>query len=223
KGGNLKELGQEIRDRGLFVPSVIGLWNALPPTQEQWDESRKDTRRRMRMAADIGAKHIQTIPDTVGGNYDEKWVANRYHDIIEIRLNEYGINPAIVFVKFFPLKRLGQATAVALDANHSKALIIPDTYHMYISEGGFEGLKLLNGDIIAIFQFSDAPDMLPPDQLEDKHRVFPGDGILPLPEVLQDLKSTGFKGCVSLELYNPDYWEQDLQTVAETGRQKMLE
>ena len=25
-GGSLKDLGQEIRDRGLYVPSVIGLW-----------------------------------------------------------------------------------------------------------------------------------------------------------------------------------------------------
>ena len=222
-GGNLKELGQEIRDRGLFVPSVIGLWNALPPTREGWEESLPDTRRRMRMAADIGSEHIQTIPNTVGENYDQKWVADRYRDIIEIGLSEYDINPAIVFVKFFPLKTMGQATAVALDANHPAAKIIPDTYHMHISEGGFEGLKLLNGDIIAIFQFADAPASPPPDQLEDRHRLYPGDGALPLVQALKDLKTTGFKGCVSLELYNPDYWERDLQEVAETRLRKTLE
>src|SRR3546814_16929205 len=74
EGGNLKDLGKEIRDLGLFVPSMIGLWNALPPTKEKWEESLKDTRRRMRMAADIGAEHVQTIPNTVGDNYDIKWV-----------------------------------------------------------------------------------------------------------------------------------------------------
>src|SRR5690606_8950166 len=74
EGGNLEDLGKEIRDLGLFVPSVIGLWNALPPTREQWEESLKDTRRRMRMAAAIGAQHVQTIPNTVGDNYDIKWV-----------------------------------------------------------------------------------------------------------------------------------------------------
>lgn len=221
-GGNLKELGQKIKDLGMFVPSVIGLWNALPPTQEQWEESLQDTRRRMRMAADIGSKHIQTIPNTVGEDFDLKWVADRYRDIIEIGIQEYEIHPAIVFVKFFPLKTLGEAAAVALNANHTEAKVIPDTFHMHISKGGFEGLKLLNGDMIAIFQFADAPSSPSVEKLEDKHRVFPGDGVLPLVQSLKDLKSTGYTDCVSLELYNPDYWERDLQSVAETGLQKTL-
>jgi sugar phosphate isomerase/epimerase len=222
-GGDLKELGKEIKDRGLFVPSVIGLWNALPPTRQKWEASLKDTRRRMRMASDIGAEHIQTIPNTVGEDYDLGWVADRYRDIIEIGIEDYDIKPAIVFVKFFPLKTMGEAAAVAINANHPEARIIPDTYHMYISQGGFKGLSMLDGDAIAIFQFADAPRFPDVDQLEDEHRVYPGDGILPLPEVLSDLHETGYRGCVSLELYNPDYWEQDLNQVAETGLQKTLE
>jgi sugar phosphate isomerase/epimerase len=222
-GGNLKDLGKQIKDLGLFVPSVIGLWNALPPTKELFDASLKDTRRRMRMASDIGAQHIQTIPNTVGEDFDRKWVADRYRDIIEIGLKEYNILPALVFVKFFPLKTLGQAVGIALDANHPKAMVIPDVYHMYISEGGFEGLKLMKGDAFAIFQFNDAPATPALAQLEDKHRVYPGDGILPLTSILKDLKGTGFKGCVSLEMYNPEYWKQDLQNVAETGLRKTLE
>lgn len=222
-GGNLKDLGKQIKDLGLFVPSVIGLWNALPPTKELFDASLKDTRRRMRMASDIGAQHIQTIPNTVGEGFDRKWVADRYRDIIEIGLKEYNILPALVFVKFFPLKTLGQAVGIALDANHPKAMVIPDVYHMYISEGGFEGIKLMKGDAFAIFQFNDAPATPALAQLEDKHRVYPGDGILPLTSILKDLKGTGFKGCVSLEMYNPEYWKQDLQNVAETGLRKTLE
>lgn len=222
-GGNLKDLGTEIRDSGMFVPSVIGLWNALPPTKEKWEESLKDTRRRMRMAAAIGSQHIQTIPNTVGGNYDQKWVADRYRDIIEIGMKEFNLHPALVFVKYFPLKTMGQAAGIALDANHPDAMIIPDTFHMYISEGGFEGLKLLKGEMIAIFQFADAPSSPSLEELKDEHRVYPGDGILPLPQVLRDLKASGFRGCVSLELYNPDYWKQDLQEVANTGLRKTLE
>jgi sugar phosphate isomerase/epimerase len=222
-GGNLKDLGKEIKDLGMFVPSVIGLWNALPPTKELFESSLKDTRNRMRMASDIGAEHIQTIPNTVGANYNQKWVADRYRDIIDIGLNEYKIHPALVFVKYQPVKTMGQAMGIVLDSNHPAAMIIPDTYHMYISEGGFEGLKLINGNAIAIFQFSDAPSAPAISQLQDSHRVYPGDGILPLPQILRDLKSTGFRKCISLEMYNPEYWKQDLQIVADTGLRKTLE
>ena len=222
-GGNLKDLGKEIKDLGLFVPSVIGLWNALPPTKELFESSLKDTRNRMRMASDIGAEHIQTIPNTVGNNYNQKWVADRYRDLIEIGLKEFKIHPALVFVKYQPVKTLGQAMGIVLDSNHPAAMIIPDTYHMYISEGGFEGLKLINGNSIAIFQFSDAPSAPAISQLQDSHRVYPGDGILPLPQILRDLKASGFRKSISLEMYNPEYWKQDLQKVAETGLRKTLE
>lgn len=66
EGGNLKDLGKEIKELGMFVPSVIGLWNALPPTNQAFEQSLKDTKNRMRMAADIQSQHIQTIPNTVG-------------------------------------------------------------------------------------------------------------------------------------------------------------
>jgi len=222
-GGNLKDLGKEIKDSGLFVPSVIGLWNAIPPTQELWEKSLPDTRNRMRMASDIGAQHIQTIPNTIGVNYNQKWAADRYRDIIEMGINDYKLNPALVFVKYFPIKTMGQAVGIALDANHPKAMIIPDVYHMYISEGGFEGIKLLSGDMIAIFQFNDSPALPPLAELKDEHRVYPGDGILPLTQIFKELKGTGYKGCISLEMYNPTYWKEDLQMVAETGLRKTLE
>jgi len=221
-GGNLKDLGKKIKDLGLFVPSMIGLWNALPPTKEAFEESLKDTRRRMRMAADVGCEHVQVIPNTVGDGWDQKWVAARYRDIIEIGMNEFNLRPALVFVKFFPLKTFGQAMGIALDADHPKAMVIPDTFHMYISEGGFNALKHIKGENIAIFQFADAPASPSPSEQKDADRVYPGDGILPLPDILKDLKATGFKGCISLELYNPKYWEQDHLTVVKTGLEKTL-
>ena len=222
-GGNLKALGAEIKKLGLKVPSVIGLWNAIPGTMPEFQLSLKETRRRMRMAHDIGAEHIQTIPNTLPENYNQKWVAERYRDIIEIGMKEFNIKPALVFVKYFTIKTLGQAVGVAMDANHPNALVIPDVYHMYISGGGFEGLKMLKGDAIAIFQFNDAPNTPAFKDLKDEHRVYPGDGILPLTSIFKDLKATGYKGFISLEMYNPNYYKEDLLQVAKTGLRKTLE
>jgi hypothetical protein len=77
-GGNLKALGAEIKKLGLKVPSVIGLWNAIPGTMSEFELSLKETRRRMRMAHDIGAEHIQTIPNTLPENFNQKWVRFTY-------------------------------------------------------------------------------------------------------------------------------------------------
>ncbi|MEQ6122536.1 sugar phosphate isomerase/epimerase [Reichenbachiella sp. MALMAid0571] len=222
-GGNLKELGKKIKDNGLFVPSMIGLWGCIPENEEAFQKSLPETRNRMRMASEVGCKYVQAIPNKVGDNYDTRFVSSCYKRLLDIGINEYNVIPAIVFVEMFPLKTMGQATAVALDASHPQACIIPDVFHMYISKGGFDGLKSLRGDMFAIFQFNDAPKGMSIDEMKDKDRVYPGDGILPLPQILKDLKSTGFKGCVSLELYNPEYHKQDLLEVAKTGLEKTLQ
>lgn len=168
KGGNLKDLGKKIRDAGLFVPSMIGLWDCIPDSREAFEKSLAATRNRMRMANAIGCAHVQAIPNKVGSNFDPKFVTDCYRQLLELGLRDYDLIPALVFVKYFPLKRMGQAAAIALDADHPKARIIPDVYHMYISEGGFEGMKLVRGDLFAIFQFNDAPAGMARDKMEDK-------------------------------------------------------
>ncbi|MEO0476736.1 MAG: sugar phosphate isomerase/epimerase [Planctomycetota bacterium] len=225
EGGDLKDLGKRIKDMGLFVPSVIGLWGAIPATREAFDKSLEATRRRMRQAADVGAEHIQVVPQPKRPweDFDPQWAAERYRELIEIGINDYNIKPALVFVEFLPgVKRMGQAAAIAIDADHPEAKIIPDVFHMLIGDSGFNGLKHLNGDFMAIFQFNDAPKDMAVADMKDKDRVYPGDGILPLPEILRDLNATGYKGCISLELYNPNYWEQNHLDVAKTGLEKTL-
>lgn len=223
EGGNLKEMAEYIKDHGLFVPSMIGLWGALPESEEEFQKSLSATRNRMRMASEIGCEFVQTIPNKVGKQYDTHFVADCYRRLLEIGIEDYNIKPALVFVEMFPVQTMGQALSIAADADHPEARIIPDVFHMYISGGGFNGLKMLGGRSMAIFQFNDAPKGMAREDMRDKDRVFPGDGILPLPDILKDLKRTGFDGCVSLELYNPDYYKRDLLEVAKTGKAKTLE
>ena len=208
-GRSLEDLRKRIEDAGLFVPSVIGLWDAIPATQEE-DRNLVASRDRMRMASAIGARNVQVVPGPAREDFDLRWAADRYRDLLRIGLEEYDLRPAMVFVEFLPgAKTMGRASAIALDADHPRAAIIPDVFHMHIGGSGFQGLKHIDGDFIAIFQFNDAPAEPGLEDLEDKHRVFPGDGILPLEEILRDLHGTGFRDCVSLAL-QPSYWERDL-------------
>jgi sugar phosphate isomerase/epimerase len=220
-GGDLEQLGKQIKKRGLDVPSVIGLWDAIPHKRSTFESSLKDTRRRMRMASDLGANHVQTIP-AKEGTLDLNWAAEAYGKILEIGLEEYDILPALVFVKFFSLKTFPEAAHVALMTNHPQARIIPDTFHMHISGSGLNGLRHLNGDFIAILQFNDAPSEPAREDLSDSDRVMPGDGILPLKQVLRDLHTVDFDGCISLELYNPKYQEMDSLKAAKLGLNKTV-
>jgi 2-keto-myo-inositol isomerase len=80
---------------------------------------------------------------------------------------------------------------------------------------------MLSGHAVQVFHMNDYPADPPRDKIADKDRVYPGDGVAPLTQILRDLFAAGFCGVLSLELFNPEYWKQDALLVARTGLEKM--
>ena len=224
-GGSLKDLGKSIRDKGLFVPSVIGLWGSLGNTKEDFKSRLEEHHTRLQMIRDIGSEHVQIIPDLQKRETFTKDIgAWCYRQISEIALNDYGLKTGIIFLNAVPqLKTLSDAVDVGMMSGWPDAKVIPDTYHNY--HGGTEpnALRMLNPNSIAIFQFADSPAGLErQDTWCDPQRVLPGDGILPLVEQLKILYEIGYKGCVSLELYNPMYRKREPQEFLKEAHTKTL-
>ena len=223
EGGSLKELGAQIKEMGLFVPNIIGLWGCMPMDDADFKDSLKATKERMRMSAEVGSGHVAAIPVPDRADFDLAVGVKRYKELLKISREEYGIIAAFEFVGFFKgIHRLGQAAAIALDADDRDACLIMDTFHLYRGGSGFNGVSLLNKDIIADFHWNDVPASPPRDELGDKDRIFPGDGILPLVGVLKDLKKIGYSGPISLETFNRKHWESDSKEVAAAGRKKIV-
>ena len=119
------------------------------------------------------------------------------------------------------LSRLGEALLVAVESGRSEACVLPDVYHMYKGGSGHESVRLLKGDAIHVIHTNDYPADPPRETVTDAHRVYPGDGIAPLTAFFRTLKSIGFAGSLSIELFNREYWKQDASEVARTGIEKM--
>lgn len=222
EGGNVKDLGAEIKDRGLFVPNVIGLWDAMPMEEEAWQKSLEPTRNRMRLSAAAGSQHVAAIPAPDRADFDLKIGTDRYRELLKIGREEFNLIVACEFVGFMKgVYRLGQGAAIALDTDDPTACLVADTFHLYRGGSGFEGIRLLNGDMIAVFHWNDVPADPPREQLGDKHRIYPGDGILPLKKAFGHLHAIGYKGPISLEMFNEEQWSQDPKIVAATGLKKI--
>jgi sugar phosphate isomerase/epimerase len=56
--------------------------------------------------------------------------------------------------------------------------------------------------------------------IKDADRVFPGDGVAPLAETFRILRDIGYRGMLSLELFNPEYYKRDAFEVVRTGLDK---
>jgi 2-keto-myo-inositol isomerase len=222
-GGSLDALRREIRDRGLSVESVIGFFEWAVDDDARRQKAFDEARRNFEMVRTLGGKRLAAPPvgvtNTVG--VDLLKVADRYRALLELG-DQFGVVPEVEVWGFSKtLGRLSEASMVAIESGHPRACILPDVYHLYKGGSSLQGLSLLSGTAIHVFHMNDYPADPPRPEIKDEHRVYPGDGIAPLADLMRILRSIGFRGYLSLELFHRGYWQQDPRTVARTGLEKM--
>jgi 2-keto-myo-inositol isomerase len=95
--------------------------------------------------------------------------------------------------------------------------LVIDSFHFYAGGSDLRSINELDPDRLFIFHINDAEDR-PPDELEDRHRLLPGLGILPLKEIIRALGNIGYDRVVSVEIFRPEYWERDPFELAREAR-----
>ena len=222
EGGSLSDLKKKIVDLGLKVENAIGFAEWIVDDENQRKTAIEQLKREMELVSQVGCNRIAAPP---AGAYnvtlDLFKVAARYREILEIG-DQTGVTPILEFWgASTSLYHISQAMFVATAANHPKACILPDVYHMFRGGSGYDSLKQISGNAIGVFHFNDFISSIPREKQTDSDRVYPGDGAAPYRQIITDLYNAGGIKVLSLELFNKTYWEKDALEVAATGLSKM--
>ena len=113
---------------------------------------------------------------------------------------------------------LSSALHVVRSASHPNVRVMMDTYHFWGGVSKFEDLELLRDGELHHLHFEDVPASPLREQLEQRHRAFPGQGIAPLRRILEVLKRKKYAGPASVELFDPTIQATDPYTVAQRAR-----
>jgi 2-keto-myo-inositol isomerase len=220
-GGSLSDLQRKILDLGLQVPSAIGFANWLADDPAVRRQGLEQARADMDLVRQIGGSGIAAPPAGMRSGVDLLAAAERYGALLELG-REMGVTPYLEIWGGSPaLSRIGQAAMVAAESGQPEAALLLDVYHIYKGGSPFSGLKLLHGAALPVLHMNDYPANPPRERLGDGDRVYPGDGVAPLADVLSSLRGIGFRGWLSLELFNREYWTRPALDIARTGLAKM--
>jgi 2-keto-myo-inositol isomerase len=221
-GGSIRDLAGRIRDRGLTIPSSISFFDWLGDDAARRAKGLEQAKREMDLMRQLGATRIAAPP--VGATehrIDLLEAASRYRHLLDLG-SAAGVIPQLELWGFSKsLSRVGEAACVAMESGHPQACVLFDIFHIYKGGSAFESLRFLSGSAMHVLHMNDYPAAPPRDRINDAARVFPGDGVAPLKLVLRTLREIGFRGYLSLELFNREYWKQDPHLMARTGLQKM--
>jgi len=205
-GGNLSDLEKRLKDNRLVLENIIGFAQWASDDDQRRKEGLLQMQQEMEMTAQLGGKYIAAPLMGVRRIDREKLgeFAQRYRQTLEIGQTA-GVIPLLELWGAGALYSLADATHIMLESGHPDANMLLDFYHLYRGGNSFEGLKMLNVARLPLFHINDYPASPPREQLNDSHRVYPGDGICPFQTILPCLFKSGFNGGFSVELFNESY------------------
>jgi len=222
KGGSLPDMKKRIADLGLSVEDAIGFADWINDDDAKRAKGLEAMKHDMDLVAQIGGKRIAAPPV---GAYQTPMalakVADRYQKLLDLG-RQMGVVPQLeLWGGAKTLCRLGEAAYVITEAAHPDACALLDIFHIYRGGSDFAGLRMFNGAAMHVLHMNDYPADPPRDKITDAERIYPGDGVAPTVQILRDLHAAGFRGMLSLELFNRKLWQEDPLAVARTGLEKM--
>ncbi len=220
-GGTLKDLGTRIADAGLTVEDAIAFNSFLDDDDARRAASMEKLKVDMDKVAQIGGKRIAAPPGNNRAAVSLDNAAKYYRDALEMG-EKMGIQPLLELWGTHPvLGPLSHGIYATVAAGRADASLLLDVFHLYKSGTAFTSLRQINGASLHIIHLNDYPLAADSSTLNDGNRIYPGDGVAPLGQILRDLRDNGFRGYLSLELFNREYWAKSADENLKTAMEKI--
>lgn len=172
----------------------------------------------------INCKKIVVVPTFDVGDYTREQIKiETVKKITELAMiaKDYNVKLAFEFVGYpnCSVNRFEQAYDIVKTVDLDNVGLVLDCFHFHAMGSHINDLKAADGNKIFIFHIDDSED-LPIGAARDDKRLWPGDGIIDLDEILAVLKVIGYDEMVSVELFRPEYWDMDIEETIKVGKEK---
>ena len=220
-GGSVADVRKAAQDAGLALPSAIAMKGWGDAAEAGYPAAMRECERRMRIAAELGAATIVATPPLEPA--DLSIVSRRYRDLLAAG-RAIGVRPTMEYLGFCrSVHTIAHALAIVDEARDAAAALVLDSFHTFRGGSAADEFFRVPVERIAHFHLDDAPSTPPREKQMDPDRVMPGDGVLNLRGEIEHLRKIGYKGAISLELFNPALWEKDPNEVLALGMERMRE
>jgi sugar phosphate isomerase/epimerase len=178
-GAQIPEIRKRAADLGIGIFSTTGIW--LTP-----DFEASHAEHALANAAALGAQYCLAA----GYDSDGSRLTANFATLCRAAA-PLGLSIGLEFMPYLPVKNIGDAVRLSQAARQSNAGIIVDALHLARSGGAPTDLAAIEPSLICYVQLCDAPRQRPPmiERREEslRHRLYPGDGELPLFELMDAL------------------------------------
>jgi len=223
ESGTASELKDLLSEHELEPHSINSIEHITFRSPEDYSKIKEECAALSSIASEIGCPYIVVVPGKLpsyGATKDQVIeesvrVLNDLADISE----EQGVSLAFEFLgqSDCSVQTLDLSNEIVEAVNRPVVGNVIDTFHFYAGNSTFDAIRTMRPENLFIFHINDAED-LPKESLTDAHRLYPGTGILPIREIMEHFDHIGYDRMVSVEIFRPEYWEQDPFEVAREAK-----
>jgi len=237
-GGALYTLRRTLSDFGVEAVSLNALEQSTLATGEVRAEVLRRCRTMCEWAAGLACPYVVAVPTITerpasppgrrsGARtiYDDSTVVTQ--TVAALRAMAEIARPFRVKIGFeflgfanCSVNTLARARRVVEAADDPNIGLVIDAFHFHAGGSTWEMLDGLAAERLFVVHLSDA-ERRPRGELTDSHRLLPGDGVVPLRDLVKRLQRIGYSGVYSIELFRPEYWTRDPLEFAQAARHKM--
>ena len=217
--GGLQGIAKLLKDNRLTAAELCFVGGWMYPEEAQRAQAQERAERAFRMAEVLDCECV--VACASGGTGELAAAATDFAWLCDLA-RRFGVRVALEFLGGAQqVKDVRTAWQIVEAVNAPNGGLLIDTFHFYKGGSDLADLEAVTGEKVFLVHVNDCPE-LPRAEMEDRHRVFPGAGDLPLDAIAAVLLDKGYAGFFSLELFNEDYWEQDPYVVAQEGLRSMV-
>jgi 2-keto-myo-inositol isomerase len=229
KDHSLKDLKQFFKTSRLKPYAFNSIENINFCTPEEWAERVKLFTFACQSANEIENPYIIMVP-TMGPDMAKKTESEVFEDSVE-SLGKFAdiARPYGVKLAFEPIgdprwcvRSMSQCWDIVRKIDRDDIGIAIDAFNVFLFSkfADLDDLDKIPLEKLFVYHIDDCED-LPLGILDHCHRLFPGDGVIPLDAIGNKLKAKGYGEIASLELFRPEYWEMDPADAIRIGAEKV--
>jgi len=224
---SVDDLKRMIGESGIEPYSINSIEHVTFRTPAEYALIKTECEELSAIAGAIGCPYVVVVPGKLPDGASEESIIEEsvrvLNDLADIS-SVHGVSLAFEFLgqTDCSVQTLDLCARIVEACGRGEVGLVLDSFHFYAGNSTFEALNSLDPAKLFIFHINDAED-LPRDQLTDAHRLFPGEGILPLQELKRGFDQIGYDRMVSIEIFRPEYWRQDPFEVAARARESTID
>ena len=207
----IREVAERFTDASVRPGVINPILDIEVPNGPKRKELLARTRRICELASASGVGTLQLVSGTTYAGQPWSMICKEtsrgLREIADLAA-EYSLAIAFEPIAWWPVRNARQAIEIIGGADRSNVGVLLDSFHIFAAQDDLEFIRTIDPAVISLVHLGDCVKKTGCEWCDKDRYPMPGDGIVPIREIMEAILSTGYDGLIADEMWPARYAQQ---------------